>query len=65
MIVLKVYVESESCIGCGLCVSLCPEAFKMDNSGKSETKTDKFGNLEPEIKQCVESCPVNAIKVEE
>lgn len=64
VVVLKVYVESESCIGCGLCVSLCPDVFKMNDSGKSEVKTNELSSLESEVKQCAESCPVNAIKIE-
>lgn len=64
VIILKVYVESKSCIGCGLCVSLCPDVFKMNDSGKSEVKTDELNPLESEVKQCVESCPVNAIRIE-
>lgn len=65
VVVLKVYVENESCIGCGLCVSLCPDVFKMNDSGKSEVKTNELSSLESEVKQCAESCPVNAIKIEE
>lgn len=65
VIILKVCVESENCIGCGLCVSLCPDVFKMNDSGKSEVKTNELSALESEVEQCVESCPVNAIRIEE
>lgn len=61
---MKVYVENESCIGCGLCVSLCSDVFKIGDSGKSEIKIENSSDFESEIKQCVEACPVNAIKVE-
>jgi len=63
--ILKVFIENDACIGCGLCVSLCSDVFKMNDSGKSEVKKNNFVGLESEVKQCAESCPVNAIKVEE
>ena len=62
---MKVRIENDACIGCGLCVSLCSGAFKIGESGRSELKTDNFDNLESEIKNCVDACPVNAIKVQE
>ena len=63
--ILKIFIENDACISCGLCVSMCSDVFKIGESGKSELKTDKFDNLESEIKQCADACPVNAIKIQE
>jgi len=58
----KVVVDKEKCIGCGLCVSLCPEVFELGEDGKSQVKNSQGTcNLE----EVVESCPVEAITVEE
>lgn len=27
---MKAVVDKETCIGCGLCPSICPEVFSMD-----------------------------------
>ena len=33
---MKAVVDQETCIGCGLCPSVCPEVFKMNDDGKAE-----------------------------
>ncbi|MDN5359494.1 MAG: ferredoxin [Thermotogaceae bacterium] len=35
----KVTVDKDTCIGCGVCESLCPEVFKMADDGKAEAIT--------------------------
>lgn len=61
----KIKVDKEKCIGCGLCVSLCPEVFEVDE-GKSRVKEEV--DLEKNkkcVKEAVQSCPVGAIEKEE
>jgi len=59
----KLKINKEKCIGCGLCVSLCPEVFELAEDGKSriKEKTDLEKNKEC-IKEAKESCPVGAIE---
>ncbi len=56
---MKVKVDKEKCIGCGACVSVCPEVFELDENGKSEVKTSECDS------DCCEEakniCPVDAI----
>lgn len=53
-------VDKEKCIGCGACVSVCPQnVFEMKN-GKSRVARPE--NC-VECNACVESCPVEAIKL--
>jgi ferredoxin len=33
-------VNKEKCIGCGYCVSVCPEVFELGEDGKSKIKKD-------------------------
>ena len=58
----KVKVDNTKCIGCGACVAIAPETFDFDDEGLSkvinETVTD-------DAKSACESCPVEAITVEE
>jgi ferredoxin len=49
---------SDSCIGCGTCVSMCSEVFEMDGP-KAKVKIQKDI---PCVDEAIESCPVNAIK---
>lgn len=55
-------VDTEKCIGCGACVSICSEVFELKDDAKSHvikgadiTKNAKC------IEEAKESCPVQAI----
>lgn len=55
----SVWVDSEACISCGLCVSLAPEVFRFEN-GRSMVY-NPTGADEDKIQECVDGCPVEAI----
>ncbi len=59
---MKVGVDEEKCIGCGACVSICPEVFELGENGKSVVK-QKETELEC-VKEAKEACPVGAITVD-
>ena len=59
---MKVSVDKNMCIGCGLCVNMCSDIFFMDSDGKSDVKQDTKPFDESLVKETVNSCPVNAIK---
>ncbi len=54
-----VWVDRESCISCGLCVSLVPEVFRFEE-GKS-IAYNPSGASEEKIQECIDGCPVSAI----
>ena len=62
----KLHVDSNKCIGCGLCVSMNEDHFEFNDEGVS---TVKIAEVTPEEKNdlltVVESCPVGAITIEE
>jgi ferredoxin len=71
---MKVTIDREGCIGCGVCEALCPEVFHLIDDGKSSI-TEKQrksslgeGEVASELVACVESakdsCPVCVIKTE-
>lgn len=63
---MKVWVDKNKCIGCGLCVSLAGEVFEMGEDNKSQVKQGAdFEKNKEAIKQAKDSCPVQAINVEE
>lgn len=59
---MAILIDKELCIGCGTCVALCPESFKMNETeGKAEVidQTASEG-----AHNAAESCPTQAINVE-
>ncbi|MGL5086516.1 MAG: ferredoxin [Clostridium sp.] len=57
-------VDKDSCIGCALCPSICPEVFEMDDDGKAMAKATVPQGKEDEARDAESSCPVNAISIE-
>lgn len=61
---MNAHVDKDTCIGCGLCPSICPEVFEMEDDGKAGAIHDAVPeNMEDGAKEAEESCPVNAISV--
>jgi ferredoxin len=55
-----VKVDAKTCIGCGLCVAICPEVFEMGHDGKSHVK-NAAACKNSKCKEAAEGCPVQAI----
>lgn len=63
----KITVDKELCIGCAACTAVSSEIFELDDDGKAQAKKAET-ETEEELKQAKEgadTCPVNAIKIEE
>lgn len=56
----EVFVDQDVCIGCGLCASVVPEVFRLNDDGVSEVY-DQQGAGEDRIQEAIDSCPVNCI----
>lgn len=52
---------NESCIGCGTCVGVASDVFEMNDEGLSSVIGDDVDSA----KEAAESCPVEAIEVED
>lgn len=74
----KVTIDKATCIGCGLCVSICPQAFELGEDVKARvveehrTFNDDVkaeGIVEEKLCECVKdaeaSCPTTSITIEE
>ena len=53
----------EGCIGCGLCVSTCPEVFRMTDEGVAEAYQSPRPEDEPCVQEAANGCPVSVILV--
>lgn len=62
---MKVCVNQENCIGCGMCIDVCPEAFEYNSDAKSELKKDvNLDTLKDKVQEAQSVCPVDAIEIE-
>ena len=34
----KIYVDDDTCIGCGFCCANCPDVFEMSDAGRAVAK---------------------------
>ena len=50
---------NDKCIGCNICVNMCPEGFEME--GGQAKVIDQDADC---IADAAEACPVNAIEVD-
>ena len=58
-------VNADTCTGCGLCVDICPEVFELEGD-VAVVKADPVPEgSEDSCQEATESCPVEAIEIEE
>ncbi len=74
---MKTYVKKDICIGCGACTVIADEIFEIGDDGLAETKPELRNKderndhievkkeLQDGVRDAAESCPVDAIEVEE
>ncbi len=61
---MKVKVDAELCVGCGLCANSCPDVFEMKED-KAIVKGDSVAaENEDSCRQSKDECPVEAIIIE-
>jgi ferredoxin len=61
---VKASVDQETCIGCGICVNLCPGVFEFNEKGLAFAKAEAVPEVSIECAGTAsEQCPVNAIEI--
>ncbi|MEW6307879.1 MAG: ferredoxin [Bacillota bacterium] len=60
---MKLKVDPELCISCGLCINMAPAVFDWDEDEKAKVIVDEVpSRLEAEATDAQQSCPTEAIK---
>jgi ferredoxin len=59
---MNITIDRDACIGCGSCVEIAPEVFRLDDEEKAIV-LDEQGAEEEIVIRAAESCPVEAIYV--
>jgi len=59
-------VDKDACIGCGACPDICPEIFKLEDDELAAAYNNPVpSDLAESAKEAAESCPTEAIYLEE
>ena len=58
--VVTLRLDKEKCIGCGMCINVCPHAV-FDMNGEKAIISDRDACME--CGACAQNCPVQAIQV--
>lgn len=58
-------IDRDKCIGCGLCPSIAASTFKMNDDNTKAEVVDVAGDEEAMIQMAADSCPTQAISLEE
>lgn len=61
---MKFVVDQAVCIGCGLCTSICPNVFEMQDIGKAAAVSLPDISDVASAEEAKSSCPVEAISSE-
>lgn len=63
---MKAVVDRDACISCGLCVTICPEVFELDDEDIATVIADPVpAENEASAQEAADSCPTDAISIEE
>lgn len=63
---MKAYVDDNTCIGCGACADICSEVFHMTDEGIAHAIDGEIpSDLESIAEEARDSCPVDAIDIDE
>ena len=61
---MRAIVDTELCVGCGLCCSTAPELFRMTDGGTAEGYAEVTDACRADFEEAADSCPVAAIRTE-
>jgi ferredoxin len=61
---MKVKIDRELCVGIGNCVAVSPTVFQLDDTNKARVQNPSSVS-EDKLMRAAESCPVNAVIVED
>jgi ferredoxin len=62
---MKATVDKDLCLGCGVCVDICPEVFQMEDDKAVAKVAEVPAGAEGACQDAAQQCPVEAIKIEE
>lgn len=62
---MKIELDTNLCVGCGLCEENVPEIFKTGEYTAELKQSEADDSLSQRLKETAEDCPVDAITISE
>ncbi|BAJ64711.1 MULTISPECIES: ferredoxin [Anaerolinea] len=63
---MKAFVDRDLCMGCGVCETIAPSVFKLEDDGIAVVLVDVVPpEEEANVREAMDSCPEQAISIEE
>lgn len=63
---MRVHVDPEACLGCGVCATIIPEVFSLGDEGFAVVLLDPVDEFFRDlVQQAADECTEEAIRVEE
>jgi ferredoxin len=62
---MRAKVDPDLCTGCGLCADICPEVYELKGDVAVVIADPVPAGAEDTCREALESCPVEAISIEE
>ena len=62
---MKVKIDPDLCTGDEICVQMCPEVFEMEGDKAIVLKEEVSEDLQDSVREATDSCPSEAIIIEE
>ena len=57
----SVTVDQEECVGCGACVEIAGDVFRLNDDEKAEVYGKVTEANKDEVQEAIDTCPVSAI----
>ena len=60
---MKISIDRDGCISCGLCAATCPEVFQLGDFGQAEVIQEPQPDQMDAVEEAASNCPVSVIEV--